>query len=239
MRKRTKRAFIISSVAHAAALLGLAVAGLLSNCSEKEPSEHVFKLVSSPPPAAIVAPPVPAPRPTPPRPEPVKRSPPKPTPPKPTPPKPTPPKLPPPPKKTLPKKPSPRPVPKKPQPPPRKVSFKEFSKDHPKKSRPKPSPQPVVRTPVFNPNDFQVTAKIPEIQVVGSVSPRDPNAFSNYLGRVKSLIEQEWRRLQASANLRGSGALVVETKVEFRIGRSGELRSSRLVRSSSYSEFDQ
>ena len=74
---------------------------------------------------------------------------------------------------------------------------------------------------------------------MGSVSPRDPNAFSRYLGRVKSLIEQEWRRLQASANLRGSGALVVETKVEFRIGRSGELRSSRLVRSSSYSEFDQ
>jgi len=96
-----------------------------------------------------------------------------------------------------------------------------------------------VRTPVFNPNDFQVTVKIPEIQVVGEISQRDPDVLSRYLGRVKSLIEREWRRFQASANLRGTGALVVEAKVEFRISTGGYLRSSRLARPSSYSEFDQ
>ena len=52
------------------------------------------------------------------------------------------------------------------------------------------------------------------------------------------MIEREWRRLQASANLRSSGNLVVETKVEFRISSNGALRSSRLARASSYSEFD-
>ncbi len=218
-------------------MLGLGVAGLLSNCAEKERKVHVFQLVSAPAPSPVVAPS------TPPRSTPVQRSSTKPPRKKTTPPrkKTTPPR-----KRTTPPRKKTTPPPKKTTPPPKKtapppdqvVSFDVFRKAYPAPKRPTPSPQPVVKTPQFDPNDFQVTVRIPKIQVVGNVSPPDPAAFSNYLGRVKSLIEKEWRRLQADANLRSPGNLFVETKVEFRIGSNGALRFPRLAQTSSYGEFD-
>lgn len=126
---------------------------------------------------------------------------------------------------------------KKPKTPPAIVNFADYRKKHPV-TPPRPAPPTPVRTQNFNPDDFRIDVKIPDIQIVGNVSTRDPDVLSRYLGRVKSIIEKEWRRLKAGSSLRSPGNLVVETKVQFRIGPSGDLRSPRLARASSYSEFD-
>lgn len=240
MKHRTKRAFILSSFIHGGCLLGFGVSALLSKCQEDEPDLHVFELVASPPPSAVATPSPPSPRVAqPPRPRsqpPAVQPPPRPTPPRETPKKPVP---------RPPRKPAVKPVkqpPKKPvEAPPKKINFDVYRSKHPEIStqptRSTPAPVPV-KTQTFNPNAFRVDVKIPDIQIVGNVSNRDPDALSRYLGRVKSIIENEWKRLKKDSNLRSPGNRMVETKVQFQLGSGGDLRSPRLVKASSYGDFD-
>jgi hypothetical protein len=238
VKRRTQKAFILSSVIHGGCLLGLGISALLSKCTEEEPELHVFELVASPPPssASAAVPPPPSPRVVqPPRPRsrpPTVQPPPRANPKKPV--------------QRLPVKPPSRPVkppPKKPvEAPPKKINFDDYRSQHPEIAAPPtrstPAPVPVKPQP-FNPNAFRVDVKIPDIQIVGNVSNRDPDALSRYLGRVKSIIENEWKRLKKNSSLSSPGNRMVETKVQFQIGSGGDLRSPRLVRASSYGDFDQ
>ena len=147
MSRGEKRAFCFSAAFHIVGLLGFAVVGLLTNCTEEPEVRHVFQLVSTPPPSATLAqvtpkpvadskptpkPPVVKPKPKPtveqPKPKPVVKPKPKPKPPT----------------KVTPPPPKPKPI-TKPKPKPEKpkaISLADFKRDH---KIPTAKPQPALK----------------------------------------------------------------------------------------------
>jgi len=239
MSRGEKRAFCFSAAFHIVGLLGFAVVGLLTNCTEEPEVRHVFQLVSSPPPSATlaqVAPkPVPVAKPTP-RPPVVK---PKPKPtveqPKPKPvvkPKPKPPiKVAPPKPKPI-TNPKPKPKPTK----PKAISLADFKRTHkiptakpqPAPKRPKPRPRVIIDADAFT---------IPDIQFANPQTASttvNPNELNRYLSSVKAKLEAVWQRLQAQAGLRDGG----EAKVQFRISSGGVILSPAIVRRSGNPTLD-
>ena len=239
MSRGGKRAFCFSAAFHIVGLLGFAIVGLLTNCTEEPEVRHVFQLVSAPPPSANlakVAPkPTPVAKPTPP----VVKPKPKPTveQPKPKPvvkPKPKPK----PPIKVTPPPPKPKPI-TKPKPKPEKpktISLADFKRTHkiptskpqPTQKRPKPRPRVII-----DPSDFT----IPDIQFANPQTPSttvNPNELNKYLSSVKAQLEAVWQRLLAQAGLTSGG----ETKVQFRISSTGIILDPSIVRRSGNPTLD-
>ena len=232
MSRGEKRAFCFSAAFHIVGLLGFAVVGLLTNCTEEPEVRHVFQLVSTPPPSASLAQvspkPAPAVKPTPkppvvkPKPKPVVKPKPKPKPPiKVTPPKPKPIT-----------KPKPKPAPTKPT----AISLADFKRTHniptakPQPAPKRPKPRPRVR---IDANDFT----IPDIQFANHQTPPttvNPNELNRYLAAVKAQLEAVWKRLQAQAGLGVGG----EVKVQFRISAAGVVLSPSIVRRSGNPTLD-
>jgi TonB family protein len=232
MSRGEKRAFCFSAAFHIVGLLGFAVVGLLTNCTEEPEVRHVFQLVSTPPPSASLAQvspkPAPAVKPTPkppvvkPKPKPVVKPKPKPKPPiKVAPPKP---------------KPITKPKPKLAPTKPRLVNHADFFKKNPlPTAKPQPTqkrhnPRPKVR---IDPSDFT----IPEIRFANNQTPSttvNPNELNRYLSSVKAQLEAVWQRLQAQAGLSSGG----EAKVQFRISAGGVILSPAIVRRSGNPALD-
>ena len=230
MSRGEKRAFCFSAAFHIVGLLGFAVVGLLTNCTEEPEIRHVFQLVSTPPPSASIAKvtpkPVPVAKPTPkplvvkPKPKPVVKPKPKPKPPirvTPTPPKP---------------KPITKPKPTKPT----AISLADFKRTHniptakpqPAPKRPKPRPRVRIDASAFT---------IPDIQFANPQTASttvNPNELNRYLSSVKAQLEAVWQRLQAQAGLRDGG----EAKVQFRISSGGVILSPAIVRRSGNPTLD-
>ena len=239
MSRGEKRAFCFSAAFHIVGLLGFAVVGLLTNCTEEPEVRHVFQLVSTPPPSATLAqippkpasilkpkPPVVKPKPKPtveqPKPKPVVKPKPK---PKPKPPiKVTPPK----PKPIT----KPKPKPEK----PKAISLADFKRDHkiptakPQPAPKQPKPRPRVR---IDASDFS----IPDIKFANSQTAStavNPNELNRYLSFVQAKLEAVWQRLQAQAGLTIGG----EAKVQFRISSAGVILSPVIVRHSGNPTLD-
>ena len=237
MSRGEKRAFCFSAAFHIVGLLGFAVVGLLTNCTEEPEVRHVFQLVSTPPPSATLAqippkpasilkpkPPVVKPKPKPtveqPKPKPVVKPKPKPKPPI---------KVTPPPPKPITK---PKPKPEKPQ----AISLADFKRDHkiptakpqPAPKRPKPRPKVIIDRNAF---------RLPPIPFPNSQTAStavNPNELNRYLSSVKAKLEAVWQRLQAQAGLTNGG----EAKVQFRISSAGVILSPVIVRHSGNPTLD-
>ena len=234
MSRGEKRAFCFSAAFHIVGLLGFAVVGLLTNCTEEPEIRHVFQLVSTPPPSASLAQvspkPVPVAKPTPkppavkPKPKPVVKPKPKPKPPiQVTPPTPKPKPI---------TKPKPKPKPTK----PKQISLADFKRTHniptakPQPAPKRPKPRPRVR---IDANDFT----IPEIRFANHQTPSttvNPNELNKYLSSVKAQLEAVWQRLQAQAGLTSGG----EAKVQFQISAGGVILSPAIVRRSGNPTLD-
>jgi periplasmic protein TonB len=239
MSRGEKRAFCFSAAFHIVGLLGFAVVGLLTNCTEEPEVRHVFQLVSTPPPSATlpqvtpkpvaVAKPTPKPPVVKPKPKPTVEQ------PKPKPvvkPKPKPPT------KVTPPPPKPKPI-TKPKPKPEKpkaISLADFKRDHkiptakPQPAPKRPKPRPRVR---IDANDFT----IPDIPFANHQTPSttvNPNELNRYLADVKAQLEAVWKRLQAQAGLGAGG----EAKVQFRISAAGVILSPSIVRRSGNPTLD-
>ena len=237
MSREKKRAFCFSAAFHIVGLLGFAVVGLLTNCTEEPEVRHVFQLVSTPTPyanlAKIAPKPTPIAKPTP-RPPVVKPKPPvkQPKPivkPKPKPKPPT-------------AKPKPTPTPKpitKPKPKPAKpetISLVEFTRTHKiQQTKPPSRPKPVKARPKVRIDPRAFT--IPDIQFANpqTASPTvNPNELNRYLSSVKAKLESVWQRLLAQARLTSGG----EAKVQFRISSGGVIHSLAIVRHSGNPTLD-
>ena len=113
------------------------------------------------------------------------------------------------------------------------MTLEQFRKQHPLPKTPR-QPAPTRVTPSnIDPTKFTVDVSTPR-----PVVNRDPNERDRYLSSAFAKIKRNWLRIKASANLRSQGAGVVEVTVKFEIGSGGQLLSPRLVRASSYPEFD-
>ena len=239
MSRGEKRAFCFSAAFHIVGLLGFAVVGLLTNCTEEPEVRHVFQLVSTPPPSATLAqiPPKPAPivKPKPP----VVKPKPKPTveQPKPKPvvkPKPKPK----PPTKVTPPPPKPKPI-TKPKPKPEKpkaISLADFKRNH---KIPTAKPQPASKRTELRPR-VRIDASAFRLPPIQFANPQPANKAVNqneldrYLAAVQAQLEAVWQRLQAQAGLTNGG----EAKVQFRISSAGVILSPVIVRHSGNSTLD-
>jgi len=239
MSQGEKRAFCFSAAFHIVGLLGFAVVGLLTNCTEEPEVRHVFQLVSTPPPSASLAqispkpapiakpkPPVLKPKPTveKPKPKPVVKPKPKPKPPIQV--------TPPPPKPKPIAKPKPKPKPTK----PKAISLADFKRTHNiPTAKPQPAPKRTKPRPRVRIDASAFT--IPDIQFANPQTASttvNPNELNRYLSSVKAQLEAVWQRLQAQAGLRDGG----EAKVQFRISSGGVILSPAIVRRSGNPTLD-
>jgi len=234
MSRGEKQAFCFSAAFHIVGLLGFAVVGLLTNCTEEPEVRHVFQLVSTPPPSVSLAQvsPKPAPiaKPKPlvlkskptvvkPKPKPVVKPKPKPKPPirvTPTPPK-------------------PKPI-TKPKPKPKPISLADFKRTHNiPTAKPQPAPKRTKPRPRVRIDASAFT--IPDIQFANPQTASttvNPNELNRYLAAVKAQLEAVWQRLQAQAGLGVGG----EVKVQFRISAAGVILSPAIVRRSGNPTLD-
>jgi TonB family protein len=224
-------------------LIFLLCAGFLAIPKKDKEPEHLFELVSMPPPSEdpiqkeIQTEPEP---PTPPEPdiqEPKQEPEPKPveTPPPPSKPKPKPEPKPVP--KKLVKKPEPKPQPVKkvkktvPKPTPKPTPIKKVTQPTPvKKATPRPAPKPTPQITASRPTTSSV--KAPNRPVIPNKPVISEAQMSNYLQQFYALLHRYWRKPP-------EGFLTNKDVVmQFTVSPSGRLQSYRLLRKSGDSQLD-
>ena len=231
---KPSKAFCLALGLHVIFLL---CGGFLAMPKTEKPPEHLFELVSMPPPSPELDIPEIQPDPqTPPEPEPQKPEPkPEPEPVETPPPPPTPkpkPKPKPEPRKLI-KKPEPKTVPKvkKTLPKPKPTPIKKVAKPTPvKKATPRPTPKPTPQVKVSRPSRTNIQA--PKAPVIPSRPVVSQAQMSNYLQQFYALLHRYWRKPP-------DGFLTNKDVVmQFTVSPSGRLQSYRLIRKSGDSQLD-
>lgn len=136
-------------------------------------------------------------------------------------------------------KPSKKPkVEKKPEPKPQKVSYQDFAKKNPKKTR-KSAQTPRTQAPVKVGKISANTGNIDSIAKVGAsisgkagASAAMRNMLAAYIGEIKRKAESNWAIPVTAQNSD------LSAKVEFRVSKNGEISGLRIIRSSGSAEVD-
>lgn len=133
-------------------------------------------------------------------------------------------------------KPEPSPKPKpKPQPqPPKKVSFSEFAKKNPRKTRQnnvQPRPQAPIKVGKISAKTSNVD-NIANITTKGGSSAAVRNLLDAYVKEIHRKAKSNWAKPVAAQNIDYTA------KVEFKVSKTGIISGLRIIQSSGNPEFD-